>query len=173
MSRWLSILVLALPIVVAGSLAAPAPARADFVLGVSVEGGGLVGPEQAAMGGLGLRLGFDVTGPLSLFVQSQGFVGRLTSGPQGGTAQGVMWNSLMVDLHFGPVHIGAGPSLDFAWGCSEGGIGQGCISGAPLFGIDGRLALQFEHFVVSVDAHPTFIDGQVSTGIVGGLGWQL
>ncbi len=173
MRRLLSILVLTLPLALAGSLAAPAPARADFVFGVSVEGGGLVGPQQAAMGGVGLRLGFDVAGPLAIFLESQGFVGRLTSGPQGGTAEGLMWNSLMADLHFGPFHVGVGPSLDFAWGCTQGGLSEGCIHGAPLFGLDGRVALQFDHFVVSVDAHPTFIDGDVSTGIVGGLGWQL
>ena len=173
MRRWLSILVLTLPLALAASLAAPAPARADFILGVSVEGGGLVGPQQAAMGGVSLRLGLDVSGPLSIFLQSQGFIGRLTSGPQGGSAQGLMWNSVIADLHFGPVHVGVGPSLDLAWGCTQGGPSDGCIHGAPLFGIDGRLALQFDHFVASVDVHPTFIDGDISTGIVGGLGWQL
>jgi hypothetical protein len=173
MRRWLSILVLTLPLALAASIAAPAPARADFIFGVAAEGGGLVGPQQAAMGGVGLRLGFDVAGPLSLFVQSQGFLGRLTTGPEGGSAQGLMWNSLMVDLHFGALHMGAGPSLDFAWGCTQGGPSEGCIHGAPLFGIDGRLALQFDHFVLSFDVHPTFLDGGVSTGLVGGLGWQL
>lgn len=174
MRRLLSILVLALPLGLAGSLAAPTPASAQFVFGVSVEGGGFVGPQQAAMGGVGLRLGLDVAGPFSLFVQSQGFVGRLTSGPQGGSAEGLLWNSLMADLHFGPVHVGAGPSLDFAWGCTEGGPSQGCIHGSPLFGVDGRVALQFDHFVLSFDVHPTFLDGgEISTGLVGGLGWQL
>jgi hypothetical protein len=173
MRRFLSILVLALPLAFAASLADPAPARADFILGVSAEGGGLVGPQQVAMGGLGLRLGFDVAGPLAIFVQSQGFVGRLTSGPQGGSAEGLMWNSLMADVHVGAFHVGAGPSLDFAWGCTSGGPSQGCIHGAPLFGLDGRVALNFDHFVLSVDVHPTFVDGDVPVGIVGGLGWQL
>jgi hypothetical protein len=172
MRRWLSILVLTLPIGLAAALA-PAPARADFVLGVAAEGGGLVGPQQAAMGGVGLRLGFDVAGPLQLYLQSQGFVGRLTSGPEGGTAQGLLWNSVMADLHFGVLHLAVGPSLDFAWGCTQGGPSEGCIHGAPLFGLDGRVALQFDRFVLSVDVHPTFIDGDVTTGIVGGLGWQL
>lgn len=154
----------------AGVVATPSTARADFLFGVSVEGGGFVGPEQGAMGGVALRLGADIAGPFSLFLQSHGFVGRLTSGPNGGSAQGLLWNTLMADLHFGPFHVGVGPSVDLAWGCDQS---AGCINGAPLFGLDGRVALQFDHFVLSVDVHPTFVDDDVVTGIVGGLGWQL
>jgi hypothetical protein len=172
MHRFSLLLVLVLPLVLV-TFAVPAPASANVVFGVSVEGGALVGPQQAAMGGVGLRLGFDVAGPLSIFAQSQGLVGRMTSGPHGESLQGTLWNSLMLDLHFGPFHVGAGPSLDLAWGCTQGGPTQGCVNGAPLFGLDGRLALQFDHFVLSADVHPTWIDGQIVTGIVGGLGWQL
>ncbi len=154
-----------------GSLAAaPSTARADFLFGVSVEGGGFVGPQQAGMGGVALRVGADVTGPLSIFLQSHGFVGRLASGPQGGSAQGLMWNTLMADLHFGPFHVGVGPSVDLAWGAGES---TGYIDGLPLFGLDGRVALRLDHLMISLDVHPTFVDDDVVTGIVLGLGWQL
>jgi hypothetical protein len=153
-----------------GSVAAPSTASAQFLFGVSVEGGGFVGPAQAGMGGLAVRLGADIAGPFSLFAQSHGFIGRLASGPQGGSAQGLMWNTLMADLHFGPFHVGVGPSVDLAWGCAEN---SGCVNGSPLFGLDGRVALQFDHLMLSVDVHPTFLNGDVVTGVVGGLGWQL
>lgn len=138
------------------------------VVAIAAEGGGFVGDAQGAMGGVGVRAGvaFDA---FSLVLQSQGFVGALTEGPRGGTATGVLWNSLMLGLTFGFFQIGAGPSLDFGWGCDQ----VGCYHGTPLFGLDGRIALGFEHFVVSVDVHPTWIDGEVVVGLVGGLGWQL
>jgi hypothetical protein len=174
MRRALAALVVALPLALAALVAAPAPARADFRFGVSVEGGGLVGPQPAGMGGLALRIGFDIAGPVSLFAQSHGFVGRLTTGPHEGTAQGLMWNTLMLDLHFGPLHVGAGPSVDLAWGCSAGnGPTQGCVNGAPLFGLDGRVALQFGHVMISADVHPTWVNDQIVTGIVAGIGWEL
>lgn len=170
MRRLLALLSFTAVLALASLTAAPSTARADFVFGVSVEGGGFVGPEQGAMGGLALRLGADIAGPLSIYLQSHGFVGRLTGGPNGGSAQGVMWNTAMADLHFGPLHLAVGPSLDLAWGCEQS---TGCFNGSPLFGLDGRVALQFDHLMLSVDVHPTFVNGDVVTGIVGGLGWQL
>jgi hypothetical protein len=75
----------------------------------------------------------------------------------------------MLGLTFGFFQIGAGPSLDFGWGCDQ----AGCYRGTPLFGLDGRIGLGFDHFVLSIDVHPTWIEGEAVVGLVGGLGWQL
>lgn len=150
---------------------AATPSRASAqepVFALAAEGGGFVGDAQGAMGGVGARGGVAF-GFFSIALQMQGFVGALTEGPNGGTLTGVLWNSAMLGLTFGPLQLGAGPSLDFGWSCDQ----VGCYRGTPLFGLDGRVALGFDHLVISVDVHPTWIDGDPIVGLVGGVGWQL
>ena len=67
---------------------------------------------------------------LAIYLQSHGLVGVLTAGPESGSAQGVLWNTAMLGVHFGPLHLALGPSLDFAWGCDSQ---QGCVDGDALF----------------------------------------
>ncbi|MDQ3030825.1 MAG: hypothetical protein M3Y87_00245 [Myxococcota bacterium] len=151
---------------------APSRAAADgpVVVGISAEGGGFLGDVQGALGGVAVRLGVRPLPWLSVYAQSHGLAGVLTSGPRGGSAQGVLWNTAMIGTHLGPLHLAGGPSLDFAWGCGEQ---AGCIRGAPLFGLDARAALHLDPLVVSIDVHPTWISGEPVVGMVGGLGWEL
>jgi hypothetical protein len=108
-----------------------------------------------------------------LYGLTQGFIGSLVVGDRRGEMEGLWWNSAMLGFGAGPFHLAAGPSLDFAWGCSDSVNGATCYHGAPLFGIDGRAALQFGHFEVSANVHPTFYGGSTVTGITLGLGWAI
>lgn len=152
--------------------AQPPPPPVYFIGGIAAEGGGLVDRSQGLMGGAGLHLGIHFFG-VEIFGLSQGFIGSLVTGPHSGSAQGLLWNSAMFGFGVGVFHLAAGPSLDFAWGC-EDQIGDArCYHGAPLIGIDGRAALVFGPFSVSIDVHPTFYRGGTVTGIVAGIGVEF
>ncbi|UJR78225.1 hypothetical protein [Sandaracinus amylolyticus] len=171
-SRFLAAFGLVFALSCAAPFVSPPRASADgpLVLGFSGEGGGFVTDPQSAMGGLALRLGVRPIPLLSIYLQSHGLIGALTAGPESGSAQGVLWNTAMLGVHFGPLHLAFGPSLDFAWGCDTQ---EGCVDGDLLFGLDGRVALHFGSLVLSADVHPTWIDDDIVVGLVGGLGWQL
>lgn len=164
-------IVLALALTIGPSIA-PRSAEAQLpklVLSLQGEGGGFVGDAEGAMGGLALRVGVRVRA-VSIYGLSHGLVGALTAGPREGTAQGLSWNAAMVGVHVGALELAVGPSLDFAWGC---GSQSGCDRGSPLFGIDGRVALHLGPLLVSLDVHPTWIDGEPLVGVVGGIGLGL
>lgn len=148
----------------------PERAEAQVVFGISGEGGGFVGHAQGVMGGVALRLGVAPTESFAIYLQSHGLIGTLTGGIHEGTATGVLWNTAMAELRAGAVHLAIGPSIDFAWGCAAQ---ESCYAGTPALGLDGRIAVQVGHFLLSVDAHPTFLDQGVVLGVVGGLGWEL
>jgi hypothetical protein len=145
-----------------------AEAQPGWLLGLSGEGGALVGDAEGALGGIAVRVGAQL-GTFSIYAQSHGLLGRVTAGPESGSLQGLLWNTAMLGLTFGVFHVAAGPSVDFGWGCE----GQGCYRGSMLFGLDGRFALHFDHLVISADVHPTWVRGEPIVGVVGGLGWQL
>jgi hypothetical protein len=171
MRRSLAVLSLGLALPVAAIAAPLGRAEAQstgLVLGVTGEGGAFVGDAHSAVGGLAFRLGMQA-GSLAIYAQSHGLIGRVIAGPESGSLQGLLWNTAMLGLTLGVFHIAVGPSMDFGWGCE----GQGCYHDSPLFGLDGRIALRFDHLVVSADVHPTWVDGSPIVGVVGGLGWQL
>jgi len=143
-----------------------------LILGIGVEGGGFVDQASGLMGGAQVHVGIHFFG-VEIYGLSQGFIGSLMVGNHQGQVEGISWNSAMLGFGVGVFHLAAGPSLDFAWGCSDSSNGAQCFQGAPLFGIDGRLALQFGSFEVSANVHPTFYGHSTVTGITLGLGWAL
>ena len=149
---------------------APRPRPVRLILGVGAEGGGFVDQATGLMGGGQIHAGVHFFG-VEVYGLSQGFVGSLTAGPHSGEVQGLMWNSAMFGFGVGVFHLAAGPSLDFAWGCADNNGTASCYRGDYLFGIDGRIALQFGGFEVSANVHPTFYGRSTVTGITLGLGW--
>ena len=161
--------VLTFALATVGLVAGP-PARAEaqsFVGGLSAVGGGFAGTPDGAVGGAQLRLGFEADA-FEMFAQFSGLVGSVLSGPNGGTVQGLLWNSVLLGGHVGVLHLGIGPSADLAWGCDTG---TGCFDGLPLFGIDARVALNLGPVVVSAQLHPTWLRDIPVWGALGGVGF--
>lgn len=141
-----------------------------LIAGVGAEGGGFVDQSMGLMGGAQMHFGVHFYG-VEIYGLTQGFVGDVLSAGHNGSMQGVLWNSAMFGFGAGVFHLAAGPSLDFAWGCSDTSSGTDCYNGAPLYGIDARVALQFGNFELSANVHPTFYGRSTVTGITLGLGW--
>ena len=152
----------------AASRAHAQPVR--LIAGVNIEGGGFVGRTEGALGGIGVHAGIHLYG-FEVYGLSQGLLGSVTAGPHRAALQGVSWNSVMLGFGAGPFHLAVGPSLDFAWGCSEQTGDGSCYRGDGLFGLDGRVAVELDHFAISVDVHPTFYQSSAVLGVVFGLGW--
>jgi hypothetical protein len=150
--------------------AAPRPSPVRLMLGVGAEGGGFVDQASGLMGGAQVHAGVHFFG-VEIYGLSQAFIGGLTMGSHRGEVQGLWWNSAMLGFGAGPFHLAAGPSLDFAWGCSDEQGGADCFHGAPLYGIDGRVALALGSFELSANVHPTFYGHSTVTGITVGIGW--
>jgi hypothetical protein len=146
------------------------PRPVHLMLGVGAEGGGFVDQASGLMGGGQVHAGIHFFG-VEIYGLTQGFVGSLMVGSHSGEIQGLLWSSAMFGFGAGPFHLAAGPSLDFAWGCTDSANGADCYHGAPLYGIDARMALQFGSFEVSANVHPTFYGHSTVTGITVGLGW--
>lgn len=147
--------------------------RIHLLLGIGAEGGGFVDQSWGLMGGGQVHAGVHIHG-FEMYGLTQAFFGSLTTSGHASNMTGLMWNSAMFGFGAGVFHIAAGPSLDFAWGCTDPSpaIGDGgCYNGAPLWGIDARIALQFGMFEVSANVHPTFYGRSTVTGITLGLGW--
>lgn len=141
-----------------------------LIAGVGGELGGFVDQATGLMGGAQVHVGVHVYG-LEVYGLTQGFVGSIVGSPHGGTVEGLAWNSAMLGFGAGVFHLAAGPSLDFAWGCSDTSNGAGCYRGDYLLGFDARVALQFGHFEVSANVHPTLYGRSTVTGITVGVGW--
>ena len=143
-----------------------------LMAGVGAEGGGFVDQAFGLMGGGQVHFGVHIHG-FELYGITQGFVGSLMyNGSHSGSATGLLWNSVMFGFGTHRFHIAVGPSLDFAWGCTDSLGSTGCYnSNGPLFGVDVRLALQFGEFELSVNVHPTFYGKSTVTAITVGVGW--
>jgi hypothetical protein len=150
----------------------PRPRPIHLIAGIGAEGGGFVDQASGLMGGAQMHFGVHLFG-FEMYGLTQGFIGSLTVGSHQGSMEGLLWNSAMFGFGVGVFHLAAGPSLDFAWGCSDTNGDAGCYHGAPLYGINGRLALQFGSFEVSANVHPTFYGRSTVTGITVGLGWAF
>lgn len=173
---------LALVLATLAVLSFAAPARAQrlvvrerpvhLLAGVGGELGGFVDQATGLVGGAQVHVGVHVHG-LEIYGMTQGFVGSLVGDPHGGEVQGIAWSSAMLGFGVDVFHLAIGPSLDFAWGCTDTRNGAGCYRGDLLLGFDARVALQFGHFEVSADVHPTLYGRSTVTGITLGLGWAF
>jgi hypothetical protein len=97
---------------------------------------------------------------------------------------GVMFNTGMLELTIADVfQIGAGPSMDWIWGCAETIQDEvSCAESGPYFGLDGRVAVVIgdqgpgtrSGFTLSADVHPVWLDDDhVGVTMLGGAGFEL
>ena len=124
------------------------------------------------MGGGNLHLGvhfFDV----EIYGLVQGFMGSYIGGPHDGVAVGMLWNSAMFGFGLGVMHISIGPSLDYAFSCTNSEFVTNCYQGNPLFGVDARASVELDGFALSLDLHPTFYGASTVTAIVFGGGFEF
>ena len=78
------------------------------------------------------------------------------------------------------IQLGAGPSLDFVWGCDER-YQQACVGNGPYTGgnfrvgflVDEHIAHRRSGFVVSFEAHPTWFGRDASVALLLGLGYEM
>lgn len=152
---------------------APQTASADAPrprVGISLAGGGFAGSVHGGYGGLQGRLGVQWLG-FAMYVQSQGLVGGI--GPDRGSdaVVGGLLNTLMFEATAGILRLGAGPGLDFFWGCSSPQHPNVCSTVGPYFSLDARLALQVLPFSISLDVHPTWLaKDEIATWMTLGVG---
>lgn len=185
-------LALALAALTAQALPAEAQDRVVIVhdhgprlrFGASGVGGGFVGAVHGGAGGLALRIGVQFTDVVAIYLQGQALLGAFLPEPPptSSAASGFVFHELMLDLTFFDVlQVGAGPSLDFVWGCSTENRGAVCARQGPFFGGDLRVAVVLGSrgpgrrggVSFSVDAHPTWLDSDVATMLLFGIGGEL
>lgn len=172
---------LALVAVAATPAAAQRYDRPRVRFGVSGVGGGFVGSAHGALGGVAVRVGLQINDIVAVYVQGQGLIGQFLPGP-GDDLAGFAFHSLMVDFTIADVfQVGAGPALDFVWGC-DGRYHASCAGSGPYFGGDLRLAFlagspgpgRRQGLVFSFDAHPTWFGGQdAAITLLAGIGFEL
>lgn len=162
--------------------AAPADAqhRTRLRVGLSGVGGGFVGMTQGALGGLSPRVGIQLDDTFAVYLQGQGLVGQFIGSPSREVA-GVALHALMFDLTLGHlVQLGAGPSLDFVWGCSESNQ-RGCTGAGPYLGGNLRVAVLAGYRrpsgragpIFSFDVHPTWLGEDLIVTMLFGIGYEV
>jgi hypothetical protein len=156
-----------------------------FRFGIDGTGGAFVRGPQLAFGGLRARLGIQLGDWFSLYYQPTGLVGAFMHRADGrDAAAGLLWNSFLAEVTlFDIVQLGAGPSVDFVWGCSDTpNSSLSCSDHGPFFGIDGRVAVVIGHdmmgsrggLTLSADVHPTwYADDTVGLAVLGGIGIDM
>lgn len=147
--------------------------------GISGVGGGFVGATHGAIGGAEVRIGLQFNDLFAVYVQGQGVIGQFLPSPGDGLA-GFAFHALMFELTLGDVvQFGAGPSLDFVWGCDDR-YQHACVSNGPYLGGNFRLGLLLDErirhrrsgVVVSFEAHPTWFGDQATVALLLGLGYE-
>lgn len=161
-------------------LTAPAAAQgyeSNLRFGLGLDYAGLFGRDDGAAGGLRLSLGARVHEHAAIYYQGQA-LGGLFVGDEEATGMFLGWNAVIAEASYGIFQVGAGPSLDVAVVC-ESALFEGQVSSASCAtdvapGLATRAGVRFGIFVVSVDLHATFPEGQDPTvwGLVG-IGVQL
>lgn len=150
--------------------------------GISGLGGGFVGTFHGAGAGLALRIGVQLNDVVAIYLQGQGLIAEILPDPRPTTAIGFVFHSLMVDVTLlDMLQFGAGPSIDFVWGCSVDNGGASCGRGGAYFGGDFRLAFiigghgpgRRAGLVFSIDAHPTWLDHDFATMLLFGIGGEI
>lgn len=154
--------------------------HARLRFGLSGVGGGFVGAAHGAVGGIEPRVGVQFNDVFAIYVQGQGLIGQFLPGP-GDNLAGFAFHSLMFEITLADTfQFGAGPSLDFVWGCDER-YQSSCTSSGPYTGgnfrfaflVDEHIAHRRSGFVVSFDAHPTWFGRDASIALLLGLGYEV
>lgn len=141
------------------------------------------GPQLAA-GGLRARLGLQIGDYFAIYYQPTGLVGTFYNQRIGDSAAGAFFNSLLVELTlFDMLQIGAGPSADFMWGCSDDPQSRlSCNDHGVFFGLDGRIAVVVAPtlgesrmgLTISADVHPTwYASDTAGIAVLGGIGLEM
>lgn len=161
------------------------PLRADHArlrFAVGGEGGFFAGSLRGGLGGVQVRAGVQLNDLFGVYVQGQGLIGGMfDTGPD---VAGFAYHSLMADVTLANVfQFGAGPSIDFIWGC-EANRGQGfCARSGPYLGGDLRAAVLLggndsdrrrSALALSLDLHPTwFSANEASVALLFGAAVEL
>ncbi|UJR83630.1 hypothetical protein [Sandaracinus amylolyticus] len=171
-----------------GAAAEPERPFGRFRFGISGFGGMTLGDDandpEGWMGGGALRLGMQLGDWFSVYYQPSGIATGLDT--TGGDSELVftLWNSLLAEATlFDFLSIGAGPSVDFYFGCEASEQSQAsCADEGAFFGLHGRVAINIGGLLfgqrgavnVSFDVHPTWFEDDTETvALLGGLGLEL
>lgn len=150
--------------------------------GASGVGGGFFGGIQGGVGGLALRIGVQLNDIIAIYVQGHGLVGEYLPDPRPMSVIGLAFHELMIEATLlDMIQLGAGPSLDVAWGCDATNDGAYCGRSGAFFGGNFRAAIVALHrgterrhgLVFSIDAHPTWLGHELSATMLFGIGGEI
>jgi len=131
--------------------------RVRFAVGLDYAG--LAGRGDGGAGGFRLQLGARVHEYLAVYWQGRVLVGGFVGGDDTGAGLGLGWNTAMAELNLGIFQFGAGPSVDYRYGCQIDGT-QGtttlACSDAIAPGLATRAGFRFGTFAFSGDMHVSF-----------------
>jgi len=153
--------------------------HARLRFGLSGVGGGFVGAAHGGVGGIAPRVGVQFNDVFAIYVQGHGLIGQFLPAP-GDNLAGFAFHSLMFEITLADsVQLGAGPSLDFVWGC-DARYQSSCASNGPYAGgnfrigflVDEHVAHRRSGFVVSFEAHPTWFGRDAAVALLLGLGYE-
>lgn len=156
--------------------------RPRLRFGVSGVGGGFVGAIHGGLGGIAPRIGVQFTDMIAVYLQGHGLIGGFAPDPGDATVVGFAFHEAMFEVTFADMfQLGAGPSLDFVWGCTGDNGGASCGRGGPFVGGDFRAAFVLGNrgpgrragVSFSVDVHPTWVDRDFATVLLFGVGFEL
>lgn len=152
-------------------------------LGFSGHGGGFVGAVHGAFGGASARVGLQMNDTLAFYLQGQALFGEYLPDEGPLDVSAFVFHSAMVDVTIADFfQLGAGPSIDVMLGCVDDGNGPvRCGHTGAYFGSDFRAAFLLgdyagrrrHAFVLSVDAHPTWVGNDFVTTMIFGLGGEM
>ena len=142
-----------------------------LIAGFGLEFGGFVDQAEGLAGGGNLHLGVHFFG-VEIYGLIQGLMGSYLGGPHDGVVVGMLWNSAMFGFGASIFHLAVGPSLDYAWSCTNSAVETNCYQGNPLFGLDARASIQVDGFALTLDVHPTLYGPSTVTAIVLGVGFE-
>ena len=152
-------------------------------LGISGIGGGFFGETHGGGGGLAVRVGVQLDDVIAIYIEAQGLLGEFAPDPRPTSFAGFVFHALMIDVTLIDMfQFGIGPSLDVLWGCSpDNFFGSRCGNSGAFFGGNLRAAIIFggrgprhrHGFVMSIDAHPTWVESGAVATMLFGLGGEL
>jgi len=151
-------------------------------LGFSGLGGGFFGGIHGGVGGLAVRAGVQFNDLVALYIQGQGLIGEYVPDPRPSSIVGFAFHEGIIELTMlDMIQVGAGPSLDVFFTCDARNNGGYCGQSGAWFGGDFRFAVSAFHrhadrrsgVTFSVDAHPTWMDHELVTTMLFGIGGDL
>ena len=158
--------------------------RPRIRFGVSGVGGGFFGPVYGAAGGIAPRIGLQLTDVVAVYLQGHLMLGGFEPDRPDPRFGGFAFHEAMFELTIADrFQFGAGPSLDFIWGCDSNDPRPSCGRSNARLGGNFRFAVVLGHeheteghrrgFVISIEAHPTWLDPNFNTMFLFGLGGEL